>query len=86
MPKDMAYLSLLHTPSDHRCRWSEGVCRSAEQEAIDRLLVPVGDAGDPGWQGEDDVEIFHWQKIFGLRRHPVSRRGSLAFGAVTVLA
>ncbi len=60
--------------------------RGAEQEAIDRLLVPVCNAGDLGWQGEDDVEIHYRQKIFGPRRHPVARRRTLAFGAVPVLA
>lgn len=57
-----------------------------EQQAIDGLLVPQGDLRDLGWQGEDDVEILHGQKVLGARRHPVARRRSLALRTVPVLA
>ena len=32
-----------------------------EQQAIHRLLVPIGDLRDLGWQGEDHVEILYRQ-------------------------
>lgn len=58
----------------------------AEQQSIDRLLVPVSDTGDLGWQGEDDMEVFHRQKILSPCRHPVPGGGPLTFRAVPVLA
>ena len=60
--------------------------RCLEQQAIDGALVPICDTGDLGRQGEDQVEVFHGQQIFGSRRHPVARRRSLTFGTVPVLA
>ena len=56
------------------------------QQAIHRLLVPIGDLRDLGWQGEDHVEIFHGQQVLGTGLHPVACSWSLTFGAVPVLA
>ena len=50
------------------------------------LLVPIGDLGNLRRQREDDIGVFHGQQVFGARRHPVARGGSLAFRAVPVLA
>ncbi len=47
--------------------------RRLEQQPVDRLLVPIGDLRDLGWQGEDDVEILDRQQILGARGHPVAR-------------
>ena len=58
----------------------------AEQQVVDRLLVPEGDAGDLRRQGEDDVEVLDRQQILGSCSHPVPRGRSLALRAVPVLA
>ena len=60
--------------------------RCFEQQAIDRLLVPIRDPGNLCWQCEDHMEILDRQQVFSTRRHPVACRRSLAFGAVPVLA
>jgi hypothetical protein len=60
--------------------------RCFEQQAVHRPLVPIGDAGDLGWQGEDHVEVSHGQQIVGAGRHPVPRGWPLAFRAMPVLA
>ncbi|EKD61042.1 MAG: hypothetical protein ACD_54C00426G0001, partial [uncultured bacterium] len=41
--------------------------RGAEQQIIDRLLVPEGDLRDSGREGEDNVEILHGQQVRGAR-------------------
>lgn len=46
----------------------------------------IGDLRDLGWQGEDDVEIFHRQQVLGPRVHPVARGWPLTLRAVPVLA
>jgi len=58
----------------------------AEQQSIDRLLIPESDTGDLGWQGEDQVEVFHRQQVFGPCRHPIACGGPLTFRAVPVFA
>ena len=63
-----------------RCR------RCLEEQSVDRLLVPIGDLGDLGRQGEDDVEILHGQQVLRARFHPIPRRRSLTLWAVPVLA
>ena len=60
--------------------------RSLEQQAVDRLLVPVGDLRDLRRQREDDVEILHRQQVLGARLHPVARRWPLTLRAVPVFA
>lgn len=61
-------------------------CRCLKQKAVDRSFVPIGDAGDLCWHGEDNVEVFYGQQVFGPRRHPVTGSRALTFGAMPVLA
>jgi len=57
-----------------------------EQDVVDHRLVVEGDGGDLGRQGEDDMEIGHWQQ-FGLAvGQPLGARQTLALGAVSVAA
>ncbi len=57
-----------------------------EQEAIDHGLVLIGDVGDRGRQGEDDVVVGHRQQLGLARGEPVLGRRALALGAVPVAA
>ena len=64
----------------------DGLGRRLEQQAIDRLLVPIGDLRDFGWHREDDVEVFHRQQVLSPCLHPVARRRPLTLRTVPVLA
>jgi len=57
-----------------------------EQQAIDELLVGVGDGTDGGWQGEDHVVVIHGQKVCRSGLEPAPRGTALALGAVAVAA
>ena len=45
----------------------------------------VGNLRDLGWQGQDDVKIFHGQQLLGTRLHPVRRGRSQSRHAKGVL-
>lgn len=64
---------------DHHRFW-----RCFKQMAVDRSFVPIGDAGYLSWHGEDNVEVFHGQQIFGTRSHPITSRRALALRAMPV--
>ncbi|ASY61137.1 hypothetical protein SS05631_a47540 (plasmid) [Sinorhizobium sp. CCBAU 05631] len=55
-----------------------------EQDRIELPLVLMGDRGDLGRHGEDDMEVRHRQQIGLTVGEPAIARGSLAFGAVAV--
>src|SRR6516164_1155647 len=63
-----------------------GLCRGGEQEVVDHRLVLVGDIADCRGQCEDDVEVWHGQQFRRPRRHPFTRRRTLALRAVAVAA
>ena len=60
--------------------------RRAEQQVVDHRLVLVGDRGDLGRQGEDQVEVADRQQIGLAGGKPVPRRRALALGAMAVAA
>ena len=60
--------------------------RGLEQQVIDHRLVLVGDVGDRGRQGEDEVEVGHGQEIGLALRQPVPCGGALTLRAVAVAA
>ncbi len=60
--------------------------KCVEEKSINSFLIPICDAGDLSRQGEDDVEVFHWQQIVGACGHPVARGRTLTFGTVPVFA
>ena len=53
--------------------------RHAEQQIVDHRLVLVGDWGDLGWQGEDQVEVADRQQIGLAGGKPVPRRRAPRF-------
>ena len=57
-----------------------------EQQAIDELLVGVGDGADRRGQGEDHVVVIDGQQIRLSRLEPAARGTSLALRAVSVAA
>jgi hypothetical protein len=60
----------------------QGLGSGLEQQIIDDRLVLIGDVGDRGRQGEDDMEIRHGQE-FGLAvGQPLPGSGGLALWAV----
>ena len=68
-----------------RCRGSPAMVRSAsEQQIVDQRLVLIGDRGDLGRQGEDQVEVADREQIGLARGKPVLRRCALALGAMAV--
>jgi hypothetical protein len=60
--------------------------RRAEQQIVDHRLVLVGNRGDLGWQGEDQMEIADRQQIGLAGGEPVLRRGALALGTMAITA
>ena len=60
--------------------------RGAEQQVVDHRLVLVGDRGDLGRQGEDQVEVADRQQIGLAGGKPVLRRRALALGTMAVAA
>jgi hypothetical protein len=54
--------------------------RRAEQQIVDHRLVLVGDRGDLGRQGEDQVEVADRQEIGHAGSEPALRRRALALG------
>lgn len=56
-----------------------------EQKVVDLRFVMEGNAGDLGWQCEDDVEISHWQKIGPALDKPGASGCTLALRAVPVV-
>jgi hypothetical protein len=58
----------------------------AEQEVVDHGLVLVGDRGDLGRHGEDDMEIGDRQQIGLAGREPILRRRPLTLGAMAIAA
>jgi hypothetical protein len=60
--------------------------RRAEQQVVDDNLVLVGDRGDLGGQGEDDVEIADRQQIGLAGREPIPRRAALTFWTMAIAA
>jgi hypothetical protein len=58
--------------------------RRAEQQIVDHRLVLVGDRGDLGRQGEDQVEVADRQQVGLARGEPVLCRRALALGAMAV--
>src|SRR6516225_1372557 len=60
--------------------------RRAEQQVVDDRLVLVGDRGDLGGQGEDDVEIADRQQIGLARREPILCRRALTFWTMAIAA
>ena len=60
--------------------------RGAEEQVIDDSLVVVGDVGDLGRQGEDDVEVSDRQQVGLALGQPCARGGALALGTVPVAA
>src|ERR1700724_2770387 len=60
--------------------------RCAEQQIVDDRLVLVGNRGDLGRHGEDQVEIADRQEIGLAGGEPVLRRRALALGAMPVAA
>ena len=60
--------------------------RRAEQQVVDHRLVLVGDCGDLGRQGEDQVEVADRQQIGLAGGEPVPRRRALALGTMAVAA
>ena len=64
----------------------QGFGRGLEEDAVDHLLVLVGDRGDLFRHGEDHMEIGHVEK-FGLPvLDPLRPSQTLAFGAVSISA
>jgi len=61
-----------------------GLGRGPEQQIVDNGLVVIGDVGDLGRQGEDEVEVADGQEISFAFGEPVPRRRALAFGAVAI--
>jgi hypothetical protein len=55
-----------------------------EQQAINDLLVGVGDVADEGREGEDHVVVVHGQQVRSPSLEPASRGAALALGAVAV--
>ena len=53
-----------------------GLRRGLEQDAVDRGLVLIGDAGDGRGQREDHVEVRHGQKLGLAFGEPLPRRSS----------
>ncbi len=64
----------------------QGLGGGAEQDVENRLAVLQGDTGDPGRQGEDDVEGGSRQDAGCLPFHPRPRRSPLAGRAMAVAA
>src|SRR5713226_3805177 len=60
--------------------------RRAEQQIVDHRLVLVGERGDLGRQGEDQVEVADRQQIGLARGEPILRRRTLALGTMPVAA
>jgi len=60
--------------------------RGAEQQVVDHRLVLIGDWGDLGRQGEDQVEVPDRQQVGLAGGEPVLGRCALALGAVAVAA
>src|SRR5438874_13235768 len=60
--------------------------RRAEQQIVDHRLVLVGDRGDLGWQGEDQVEIADREQVGLAGGEPVLRRRALALGTMAIAA
>jgi hypothetical protein len=60
--------------------------RRAEQQVVDHRLVLVGDRGDLGRQGEDQVEVADRQQVGLAGGQPVLRRRALALRAMPVTA
>jgi hypothetical protein len=64
----------------------QGLGSGFEQQVIDDRLILIGDVGDRGRQGEDDMEVGHGQE-FGLAvGQPLLSRGGLALRAMPVAA
>src|SRR5271169_2211495 len=60
--------------------------RRAEQQIVDHRLVLVGNRGDLGRQGEDQVEIADREQVGLAGGEPVLRRRALALGTMAVAA
>jgi hypothetical protein len=60
--------------------------RCAEQQIVDHRLVLVGNRGDLGWQGEDQMEIADREQVGLAGREPVLRRRALALGTMAIAA
>ena len=60
--------------------------RRAEQQVVDHCLVLVGDRGDLGRQGEDQVEVVDRQQVGLAGGEPVLRRRALALGTMAIAA
>jgi hypothetical protein len=60
--------------------------RRTEQQIADHRLVLIGDRGDLGRQGEDQVEVADRQQIGLAGGEPILRRRALALGAMAVAA
>ena len=60
--------------------------RRSEQQAVDRLFVPIGDLDNLRGHREDDVEVLDREQILGAGLHPVTRGRSLTLGTMPVLA
>src|SRR5271169_3937302 len=60
--------------------------RCAEQQIVDDRLVLVGNRGDLGRHGEDQVEIADRQEIGLAGGEPVLRRRALALGTMAIAA
>jgi hypothetical protein len=65
---------------------AEGFCRGAEENAVDRLLVLVGDRGNLFRQREDDVEVLAVEELGLAVLDPFSTGQRLTFGAVAIAA
>jgi len=61
-----------------------GLGAGFEQEVVDHRFVVIGDIGDFAWQGEDDMELGHWQELGLAVGKPIPCRCSLTFGAVSI--
>ena len=64
----------------------EGLGGGLEQEVVDDSLVSQSDGVEVFWQGEDDVEIGHWQQVCFLSLQPSFFVQPLALGAMPVPA
>ena len=62
----------------------QGLGGGAEQNAVDHLLVLVGDGGDLFGQGKDDMEILRVEKFGGSILDPLRARQRLAFWAMSI--
>ena len=64
----------------------QGFCRALEENIVKYLLVLVSDRGDLFWHGEDNMKIWHLEKLGLPFLDPFCFGQTLAFGAVPIPA